>query len=123
MIRRPPRSTLFPYTTLFRSGIISRYYYLSGRMTRRGQWLGVFGGRRRDDRLVHAVCILAPRVVTVQHAVRAVAEPAVEFHGDEILRAHLESDRRHAPLAANGLGRLHHSSSDPVAPGFRCDRH
>src|SRR3989441_3702563 len=23
MIRRPPRSTLFPYTTLFRSGIIS----------------------------------------------------------------------------------------------------
>src|SRR5947209_16565246 len=24
MIRRPPRSTLFPYTTLFRSGAISR---------------------------------------------------------------------------------------------------
>ena len=24
MIRRPPRSTLFPYTTLFRSGIIDR---------------------------------------------------------------------------------------------------
>src|ERR1022692_5055427 len=24
MIRRPPRSTLFPYTTLFRSGIIGR---------------------------------------------------------------------------------------------------
>src|SRR5256885_12829974 len=23
MIRRPPRSTLFPYTTLFRSGIVS----------------------------------------------------------------------------------------------------
>src|SRR2546427_7981667 len=23
MIRRPPRSTLFPYTTLFRSGVIS----------------------------------------------------------------------------------------------------
>src|SRR5256885_16386270 len=25
MIRRPPRSTLFPYTTLFRSAIIGRY--------------------------------------------------------------------------------------------------
>src|SRR3712207_8017368 len=25
MIRRPPRSTLFPYTTLFRSGVIKRY--------------------------------------------------------------------------------------------------
>src|SRR3712207_8846223 len=26
MIRRPPRSTLFPYTTLFRSGIIFQGY-------------------------------------------------------------------------------------------------
>src|SRR5258708_28077725 len=26
MIRRPPRSTLFPYTTLFRSGIFSGTY-------------------------------------------------------------------------------------------------
>src|SRR5260221_5101538 len=30
MIRRPPRSTLFPYTTLFRSGIaLGRHYLLS----------------------------------------------------------------------------------------------
>src|SRR5258707_10573693 len=28
MIRRPPRSTLFPYTTLFRSGIIVLPYFL-----------------------------------------------------------------------------------------------
>src|SRR5260370_16048832 len=26
MIRRPPRSTLFPYTTLFRSGCLKRVY-------------------------------------------------------------------------------------------------
>src|SRR5260370_19597981 len=26
MIRRPPRSTLFPYTTLFRSGKINRHH-------------------------------------------------------------------------------------------------
>src|SRR5258706_9073326 len=25
MIRRPPRSTLFPYTTLFRSGLLERH--------------------------------------------------------------------------------------------------
>src|SRR5690349_22867556 len=25
MIRRPPRSTLFPYTTLFRSGVLGRH--------------------------------------------------------------------------------------------------
>src|SRR5260221_5743385 len=27
MIRRPPRSTLFPYTTLFRSGLVGFYVY------------------------------------------------------------------------------------------------
>src|SRR3712207_7934992 len=31
MIRRPPRSTLFPYTTLFRSAFLSRFRaFLSG---------------------------------------------------------------------------------------------
>src|SRR3712207_7321934 len=43
MMRRPPRSTLFPYTTLFRSG----------RPTARGQALGVqrraAGEHREDD--------------------------------------------------------------------------
>src|SRR5260370_6059776 len=29
MIRRPPRSTLFPYTTLFRSGLPRRYRWIS----------------------------------------------------------------------------------------------
>src|SRR2546427_7417630 len=28
MIRRPPRSTLFPYTTLFRSGLVSGFQSL-----------------------------------------------------------------------------------------------
>src|SRR3712207_8374290 len=28
MIRRPPRSTLFPYTTLFRSGVLDRHAHL-----------------------------------------------------------------------------------------------
>src|SRR2546426_12749873 len=30
MIRRPPRSTLFPYTTLFRSGLMSSGNYTTG---------------------------------------------------------------------------------------------
>src|SRR3989441_10150599 len=29
MIRRPPRSTLFPYTTLFRSGVVARHRIVS----------------------------------------------------------------------------------------------
>src|SRR5258708_15595816 len=56
MIRRPPRSTLFPYTTLFRSQLESVFY-------RTGEWLSVMGiedvgrlnqaiagGRFREDR-------------------------------------------------------------------------
>src|SRR2546427_1394150 len=30
MIRRPPRSTLFPYTTLFRSDVVGRHTDVSG---------------------------------------------------------------------------------------------
>src|SRR2546430_6471715 len=37
MIRRPPRSTLFPYTTLFRS--VMRQLIASGRVVR--GWLGI----------------------------------------------------------------------------------
>src|SRR2546429_8982985 len=46
MIRRPPRSTLFPYTTLFRSQHMRRD--IGARLeaaavrTGRGAWLGVF---------------------------------------------------------------------------------
>src|SRR3712207_8839424 len=45
MIRRPPRSTLFPYTTLFRSG--------AGRRDQRRPGLG--RDRRRPERLAVAV--------------------------------------------------------------------
>src|SRR3989475_1412446 len=31
MIRRPPRSTLFPYTTLFRSGLVAGHLLGNGR--------------------------------------------------------------------------------------------
>src|SRR2546422_6192741 len=43
MIRRPPRSTLFPYTTLFRSAILSRAAAALGRRIS-GRW------RRRHHR-------------------------------------------------------------------------
>src|SRR5437588_8092546 len=37
MIRRPPRSTLFPYTTLFRSGPDRSFRCPSGGLSRRGE--------------------------------------------------------------------------------------
>src|SRR3712207_7276373 len=39
MIRRPPRSTLFPYTTLFRSAELSRLLAESAELTARGEHL------------------------------------------------------------------------------------
>src|SRR5476651_1803756 len=40
MIRRPPRSTLFPYTTLFRSAASGESACLLGRATRAGRLRG-----------------------------------------------------------------------------------
>src|SRR2546426_6802360 len=48
MIRRPPRSTLFPYTTLFRSGhALIQTEPLSGRPI--AQWTPMFGEAKRAE--------------------------------------------------------------------------
>src|SRR5947208_5127847 len=44
MIRRPPRSTLFPYTTLFRSELFPHCFKARGCMLSRARW------RRERDR-------------------------------------------------------------------------
>src|SRR2546422_4304107 len=50
MIRRPPRSTLFPYTTLFRSHLIDgtyelfRHYYGLRRLSPKGMPFGAVAG-------------------------------------------------------------------------------
>src|SRR2546426_8708147 len=41
MIRRPPRSTLFPYTTLFRSGFVKSTELLQGMKVTKGQVIAV----------------------------------------------------------------------------------
>src|SRR3712207_8620551 len=43
MIRRPPRSTLFPYTTLFRSAGQAAQRHLAGGVEREGGGLGRIG--------------------------------------------------------------------------------
>src|SRR3712207_6870433 len=70
MIRRPPRSTLFPYTTLFRSevAVVARL----GRV-RRGR------GQRRD------------RAVTFADAVGALRAPAAEDRRSEEHTSELQS--------------------------------
>src|SRR5258705_5571804 len=65
MIRRPPRSTLFPYTTLFRS-------------TRAGGAAAEFG--RRRELLLHPRFGLPPR----RRNRRLEAEPRSEEHTSEL---------------------------------------
>src|SRR5260221_14459981 len=51
MIRRPPRSTLFPYTTLFRSGIVALQQLVDVAL---GDAF-LFGLDQREDRPAHDV--------------------------------------------------------------------
>src|SRR2546430_17494243 len=72
MIRRPPRSTLFPYTTLFRSRSIDRMRHLeeilSGRVSLlMSSSLQIDESLREADVVIGAVLIpgaLAPRLIT-----------------------------------------------------------
>src|SRR5256886_7539944 len=56
MIRRPPRSTLFPYTTLFRSllekGLALRDRYNQGELSRHGLWTATGRLEAQLDRLL-----------------------------------------------------------------------
>src|SRR2546430_2525035 len=69
MIRRPPRSTLFPYTTLFRSGLLRRYLgptegmtgaQIRQSVTEQLQLLGL-EGEERALLLAHFLGVSAPK--------------------------------------------------------------
>src|SRR3712207_9436415 len=60
MIRRPPRSTLFPYTTLFRSGVVRR---IANSARSR------FGGKRDGDGPVEGIRPLEPAISQASVAV------------------------------------------------------
>src|SRR5256886_14366016 len=63
MIRRPPRSTLFPYTTLFRSALIARTVAPSvGASASRFENLGAVVNRGVEG-LIRAVVIDRPAIV------------------------------------------------------------
>src|SRR3712207_6863778 len=70
MIRRPPRSTLFPYTTLFRS--------------QAGQFLLVGGDDHLADEVVHDVVLLAE---VEQHRLPLHAEGRLQRAGRVVDRS------------------------------------
>src|SRR2546430_13636868 len=68
MIRRPPRSTLFPYTTLFRS--VGDRYAGGGRFGNREAWIGE--RRAADAREIDAHDAMLARAAGVRHAPRRI---------------------------------------------------
>src|SRR2546429_1460277 len=81
MIRRPPRSTLFPYTTLFRSGFVGRW---KGREQRAG------GLRLAQQPQRHLGDDAERALAADHHAGEVVAGPRSEEHTSELQsRLHL----------------------------------
>src|SRR2546425_7934802 len=75
MIRRPPRSTLFPYTTLFRSGVADPAYHDRGTLLR----------RRRPSGRVHCVRPAPAGTAGPGHdRVRGRVHPRSEEHTSEL---------------------------------------
>src|SRR5256885_3022886 len=78
MIRRPPRSTLFPYTTLFRSkdgfasGVVDGQTQVQASAVRRGG-LGVFYGDRKSTRLNSSHLVISYAVFCLKKKKRRVA--------------------------------------------------
>src|SRR3989441_12664439 len=90
MIRRPPRSTLFPYTTLFRSRLEQRGLHLGGRP------IDLVGQHQvREEGTL-------PRV----ELLRAL----VEHHGADHVRGQQEFYARKGPLFANLVRSEEHTS-------------
>src|SRR5260370_31733933 len=95
MIRRPPRSTLFPYTTLFRSQFVATHLF--------GRTVKVLG------KLPHRTDVAADRIRGI------VAPPEIVQHAlTEWGHRNLLPMTTHASPAV--LPSLHHHSP-PAAPG------
>src|SRR2546425_5236456 len=68
MIRRPPRSTLFPYTTLFRSRVVDKPQDV---VARSGVTPDAWDSDRSTRR--HRACADAPRVIGVARSTTGLA--------------------------------------------------
>src|SRR2546426_12110126 len=79
MIRRPPRSTLFPYTTLFRSNVGNFYIQLASEKDR-GRVLAIIKEHAKPDQRIFVGVIdpINPRIETPEEVRDRVLE-AAEF--------------------------------------------
>src|SRR3989449_9988883 len=110
MIRRPPRSTLFPYTTLFRSTDLVGPGDVGGAHARdrHAVVLDVLAGLELVEDLVHRVLARAVRRIVLVH------QPVTEV---ALLAAHRDRARVHHTLdagQARGLEALVHAEDVPA---------
>src|SRR2546430_13556046 len=101
MIRRPPRSTLFPYTTLFRS----REHTVRNYLFRVFNKLGV------SNRLELALYVIGQREASKTHA--PAPSRALEFSGDPATAGHVSPPR--SPI-------VHVAFDSPVPTRLRLER-
>src|SRR2546425_9852075 len=98
MIRRPPRSTLFPYTTLFRSLALHE-----------GEAVGDLVGRAGDDEVAGDQLLVAHRPERAWARLQRELRARARAHAHRREELHRPAQRRsHAP--------------DEVTPGLECLR-
>src|SRR5258705_10088886 len=72
MIRRPPRSTLFPYTTLFRSPVCSQCIQTNSTCT----WI------QTKDRAAHSRQYVFPPLYCLSNIIQSLLPPVMNDVGD-----------------------------------------
>src|SRR2546422_5926123 len=82
MIRRPPRSTLFPYTTLFRSTETTLSLSATNRVRRRR------GTRAADDRSDQASKIAATTQISIIWGLTRRVQPTVDRKSTRLNSSH-----------------------------------
>src|SRR5260221_2518923 len=88
MIRRPPRSTLFPYTTLFRSGGPARRCVpgsVAKRRSRRIEWRVREVADRKSTRLNSSHTVISYAVFCLKKKKEDIAQPRTEQHVNRIV--------------------------------------
>src|SRR5258708_29560164 len=76
MIRRPPRSTLFPYTTLFRSALVRPHAAPAERLCTPALRAGGHGRDRKSTRLNSSHQIISYAVFCLKKKINRVPRPA-----------------------------------------------
>src|SRR5438034_3937427 len=88
MIRRPPRSTLFPYTTLFRSPRYVRLWHAGY------SWRDVFARPPAPDAIEAELAAVGSRPVELPRATRSEEHTSeLQSHSDLVCRLLLEKKK------------------------------